>query len=183
MILEVDVLESYFTQISSVTTKISGMSPDLGKHSATIGAVCLRQTRCRSRKHTLTFFLHFSLTNCLGWCKYFGRALPPYSQISRLVCQIKRENVINNQFPPSKTVVSFVFWECIQQPKLLLWLQKRFPNQRGYVTITLPGSQRTSYFNFVPPLPSRVFRILKSTRRDKPLRYTGLLNKHPLLLI
>ena len=28
MILEVHVLESYFTQISSVTTKISGMSPD-----------------------------------------------------------------------------------------------------------------------------------------------------------
>ena len=103
---------------------------------------------------------------------YFGHAFPPYSQISRLVCQIKRENVINNPIERAKTVVSFVFWECIQQPKLLLWLQKRFPNQRGYVTIMLPGSQRTSYFNFVPPLPSRVFRILKSTRRDKPLLYS-----------
>ena len=36
----------------------------------------------------------------------------------------------------------------------------------------LPGSQRTRYYNFVPPLHSRVFRSLKSTRRDKSLLYS-----------
>ena len=53
------------------------------------------------------------------------------------------------------------------------WLNRIWKsNQCGYVVIQLPGSQRTRYYNFVPPLHSRVFRILKSTRRDKPLLYS-----------
>ena len=53
------------------------------------------------------------------------------------------------------------------------WLNRIWKsNQCGYVVIKYPGSQRTRYFNFVPPLHSRVFRILKSTRRDKPLLYS-----------
>ena len=43
-------------------------------------------------------------------------------------------------------------------------------NQRGHVSITLLGSQRKAYFNFLSPLQTRMIRMLKSTSRHKPLR-------------
>ena len=43
-------------------------------------------------------------------------------------------------------------------------------NQRAHVSITLLGSQRKAYFNFLSPLQTRMIRMLKSTSRHKPLR-------------